>query len=958
MAQAHAQVFMAGGRQHLPPKPFSVAGVANPVQSLDGEWEINMAPENGFTADKEASATWQKIKVPGEAMMQGFKIKHDTAFIYRKKVNVANAGKDNRHIIRFNGVFNHAKVYFNGKFVREHFGGFTAWDADITKFIKPGQDNWLHVEVTDRADDISYASGYASHTIGGITRKVQYMVLPNNPVQYLYAKAWLTNNYIDGTLNVQVKLPLSKNTIINYQLTDPDGKKVWSNPRKLKTAGDIWKDSIAIPKVSAWTAESPKLYELTLSVVKGGKTQQTIKQWIGFRTVEINKDNEMLVNGKTVKLRGACRHDMHPTLGRSTNRGQDSLDVMLAKQANMNFIRTSHYPPTEDFLEFCNRYGIYVQEETAVCFVLGWRTARYNKFKTQSDPAYTDRYLGQLSEMIDRDRNNACVVMWSIGNESDYGTNFQKSYEFVKSADKTRPVSWSFPTGALNAGKRNFDILVSHYPAYDGSRSDLGKYEKNMKAEFPIIGDEWAHVSCYNTDLSTYDPNVKDFWGISMDATWANRFDVKGYLGGAIWGMIDETFIMKDDMKGYGPWGIVDVWRRKKTEFWNTKKAYSPIRLAVKEAQQKGGHVAVPVHNRFDHTNLAQVRATVMVNGKNVPVAMPNVEPHAKGIITVPVNQEATTVLIQFKDKTGALLDEELIDLKPRPVAPTVSAGGSWTIAEENTALTLKAGQISVSINKNTGAVEQASLGGKPVITGNPLVVVNRPKDAGVLKNTDAIFSGNYKVASFSFDKSKTDVFVIHSKGTVDKYPIEMATYLYPNGQLKIDYQIDSVPAYTWDIGVGIPVAADLDRISWDRKGYWTSYPEGHLSAIKGTAEKIYNSEEPYGVKPAFEVQYAMSDFMLTGKDLDVLRKVKKLASEIYRAKKENIYSYKVANELVGLNVVSDGKQAAKMNVKKDGSQQLLVSDKWDYWTLSWGNYQGKPNKAKKAKGTVYVQLQ
>ncbi|UZJ63458.1 hypothetical protein OKW96_13190 [Sphingobacterium sp. KU25419] len=284
-----AQTFMAGGRQHLPPKPTRVEGIASPVKSLDGEWEINLTPSATSISDKTISANWQKIMVPGESMMQGFKIKHDTAFVYRKKINITQNTKGKRHAVRFNGVFNHAKVYFNGNLVREHFGGFTAWDADITKFIKPGQDNWLHVEVTDRADDISYASGYAHHTIGGITRKVDYVILPESPVQYLYAKSWLTNNYTDGTLSILMELPQSKDLTAHYELIDPSGKKVWAKPRSLKAIGDIWKDSIAVPKVSSWTAESPFLYKMILSVIKMVRSNKRSNSWLVFGVSKLIK---------------------------------------------------------------------------------------------------------------------------------------------------------------------------------------------------------------------------------------------------------------------------------------------------------------------------------------------------------------------------------------------------------------------------------------------------------------------------------------------------------------------------------------------------------------------------------------------------------------------------------------------------------------------------------------------
>lgn len=289
--------------------------------------------------------------------------------------------------------------------------------------------------------------------------------------------------------------------------------------------------------------------------------------------------------------------------------------------------------------------------------------------------------------------------------------------------------------------------------------------------------------------------------------------------------------------------------------------------------------------------------------------------------------------------------------------APSIVSNGVWKVADETGQLTLKSGDFTFKINKKTGAIDQGSVKDVAVITGNPLLVVNRPKDAGVLKNTDAILSGDYRISNFSFDQLNKEVFVIHSKGEVDKYPVEMVTSLYPNGQIKITYSADSIPVYTWDIGVGVPVASDLDKISWDRKGYWTTYPEEHMSAIKGTAKKVYNSTESFGIKPNFEVSHSMSDYFLTKKDPAVLYKAEMSASGIYRAKKENIYNYTISGDAGALNVISDGKQAAKMNVNKDGDQQLLVSDKWDYWTISWGNYQGTRNKTKKSSGTVFLQL-
>lgn len=956
--QGQAQQFLADGRTPLVPLPQQTTGVQHPILNLNGVWEINRQPAASFWLDQAKGANWQKIQVPGEPAMQGFKVINDQPFVYRHTIAVPAGANNNTLLLRFNGVYSYARVWVNGQFVREHFGGFTAWDCDITRYVQPGKNAVLHVEVTDRADDISYASGYAHHPIGGILRNVQLLVVPRVHLQRVYANASLTDDLHSGTLALNMALNESApGASLVYTLTAPGGKKVAG--KSLMTSGKgAWQEQLIIDGVKAWTAEDPQLYTLEVKLLQRGKVQEVIRKMIGFRKVTIDAQQQLLVNGLPVKLRGACRHDMHPLLGRSTNRQQDSLDVVLAKEANLNFIRTSHYPPSKDFLEFCDRYGLYVQEETAICFVLDWREGVYAKdAQTQDNPAFTGRYLGQLSEMIDRDRDHAAVIMWSVGNESYYGSNFRKEYDFVKSVDSSRPVSWSFPATALDKGQRCFDILVSHYPKYDGTSSDLGKYEKHMKADYPIIGDEWAHVACYNTGLLNYDPNVKDAWGKSLDSIWMNRFDVPGYIGGAIWGMIDETFHLPDTATGYGPWGFIDVWRRKKAEFWNTKKAYSPVRvLQTLFDGAAGGVLQIPVKNRLDHLSLSDITCKVSGNGKILRLSLPAILPHQEGSFTLATKDYPQQwALLQFFDARGLLLDEERIAWAPAPKPAATTRAGVWTIAEGDGKLRLRSGKIDMVVNKTTGLIETAAASGRVVLTGSPVLAVNYPVQANAFKDTKGVFSGAYVAQQAQVDVSNTQLVRITLKGMVDKYPVSMQYELAASGKISVLYQADSIPAYTWDIGIQVPVASSLNEVSWLRNGYWTTYPAGHLSALQGKALRNSGVKETYRVKPAYAVALSMGDYYLQHA-IDPV-KAALPASDLYRAKKENILSYSVTAQGKdgGVRVVSDGSQAAKMNVGIDGQQSLLVSDKWDYWSLAWGNYQGKRNNSRKVQGTVQL---
>lgn len=942
-----AQDYMAGGRQSLPPLPAATKGVSNAVTSLSGNWQIN---------DGLHETT---IAVPGEPAMQGIRIEHNKPFTCRRNITIPKEAANKAVFLRFNGVFSYARVWVDGHFLREHYGGFTAWECDITPYATAGKTVQLTVEVTDRTDDISFASGYAHHPIGGILRDVQLLIRPALHISKMYARTKLSPDLRSAGLSVETALNKpAGNATISWTLTAPDGTNIQGQKIIFKPGEKNRTATIKLPRVKTWTAEAPHLYKLTLTLYENGVPVETITEKTGFREISIRNKNELLVNGMPVKLRGACHHDMHPLLGRSTNRAQDSLDVLLAKEANLNFIRTSHYPPSQDFLEFCDRYGIYVQEETAVCFVGQDRGGDYNKFSSsQNDTAYTSRYLGQLSEMIDRDRNHAAVIMWSIGNESSYGSNFQQEYDFVKRIDPSRPVSWSWPAIALKEGKRCFDIAVGHYPVYNGKGGDMGGIDQHMlHPDYPLLSDEWAHVACYNTGLLKYDPNTKDFWGRSMDTTWMNRFDVPGNAGGAIWGMIDETFHLPDTVTGYGPWGIVDVWRRKKAEFWNTKKAYSPIRITTWAFPSAGtGDVLqIPVKNRFDHTNLSEIVCQVSSAGKKFRVRLPGIAPHDTGTISLDTkNLSVPSALLQFYSAGGQLIDEEMIAWGPHPAVTLPSASGTWTATPTPGGDKLfSSGHLSFKERKKEGTPDSIFNGNSAVTTGMPDIAINIPQHWDAFKNTEGNFSGPTTVTQCTVrvtGNSRT----YHLTGINGKYPVTLEMTMHPSGLIEVAYEADSIPLHTWETGIKIPLPAAMDQITWTREGYWSTYPEGHLSAIRGTAKKNTGAVYHYQQKPLSAPAEDMTDYYLAGTTNEA--KAAMGASESYRAKKENIREYIVTgkNQPGSIKVISDGKQAAKMQVEEDGKQWLIISDKWDYWSLSWGNYQGAANTSHKIKGII-----
>ncbi|MEA3463429.1 MAG: glycoside hydrolase family 2 TIM barrel-domain containing protein, partial [Bacteroidota bacterium] len=613
---------------------------------------------------------WADIQVPGECQMQGFAIKHDEPFVYKKEFLIPKdyEGKEVRLV--FYGVYSYARVWVNGKFIREHSGGFTRWECDISDMVSPGEMAVLTIEVTDRADDISYGSGYAKHQIGGILRDVELIALPEQNFEQLYFETDLDEHYKNADLNIFYDLKKDTPSKIRVDLFDTDDLLVGSVEGKAK--GDQL--SLAVKNPELWDAEHPNLYTVVTTLIQEGKEVMKMYEKIGFREVRV-EGNKLLVNSMPVKLRGACRHDIHPTLGRMTTAEYDLQDVLLAKECNMNFIRTSHYPPSETFLHYCDQYGIYVEDETAVCFVGSHRTKAYQASgASQSDPEFIGRYLSQLEEMVQNHRNHPSIIIWSIGNENSFGSNFVESYNWVKKNDPTRPVIYSYP-GQVPDSLLLYELISMHYPNWKGNLDQYRILTEGFEsADMPMLFDEWAHVACYNNFELREDPNVRNFWGQSLDSMWTYLFETEGGLGGAIWCMLDETFMMPEDLEGfndwwgildknvipatfnrpvvgYGEWGIVDIWRRKKPEFWGTKKAYSPTKIYSKTLPDfsPGEELMVPVHNRFDHTNFSELKILWQYGEQSGELGNTDLKPHQKGQLVFPPNDWNTDEKLQIQ---------------------------------------------------------------------------------------------------------------------------------------------------------------------------------------------------------------------------------------------------------------------------------------------------------------------
>ena len=954
--------------------PSAVDGVKTPVISLDGTW--NFRPS--------ASAKWTSLRVPGEAAMQGYAIEHDRPFFYKKKFTVPADYAGKSVVLRFDGVYSYARLSVNGKYVRDHKGGFTRWETDVTRFVTPGKSNEIELEVIDPVDEISYASGYAHHPIGGILRDVTLFAVPKGSITDFHAETLLDSLYRDATLRIACDYNGNQGDVMSVRLVSPQGSTVKAAKAAMTIGANTF--DISVVKPLKWDAEHPNLYRIEVAVDRGGTTLQRFSRQVGFRDIKI-VGNRMLVNGKAVKLRGACRHDVNPVMGRSTTREIDSLDVRLFKQANMNFVRTSHYPPTERFLDFCDRYGIYVESETAVCFVNTHRQKNYAPAATMNNPAYAAQYLSQCQEMVGSFRTHPSVLFWSIGNESEYGTNFQQCYDWVKATDTTRPVILSYP--GLTKGNKVYDILSMHYPGTNGNMNQYGATVNHFETtDMPAIFDEWAHPACYTYATLQHDPGIREFWGKSIDMLWDGVFNATGALGGAIWCYADDIFELpqpkvgkawwkefahtakpegyEGKCVGYGEWGIVDIWRRKKPEFWATKKAYSPVRLHLPEYVDAtiGQDILLTVENRFNHTNLNELHATCSYGGKTVNIVMPDVEPHGKGMIALPASkwQDGTSAMVNFLTAQGDTIDTYRVNIGRQTVAmPKAMAAGQLSVDNQPDRLVVCGNGFEIPFSKSTGLIENATVGGKTVIERGPFlhlyINLNHLSGAEVRKAASfyETLPEQWTLGKMDYRPTADGVIVMVSGNYRDTH-VDFNISISQRGEMTMSYRTDGAPnGYLRETGLQLMLPAEADRLSWQRRGYWDCYPDGAFAGNEGSTSLYVSRQAAYGARPVQPWQDDTHDYYYwSDRGTDCRRPLTQKA----KGMKENVYSYTVSSASGrGLSVVSaDASVACRLHKTANEQLSLYANNRWDYPEIAWGNY-CKTLEALPCYGTVKVLL-
>jgi hypothetical protein len=905
-------------RPVIVPIPALVFGVRQPVISLNGTWKITTDPQGDFWQNETDVSLWKDIPAPAQIDMQGVRVQAGKQYAYKKKIIIPADYKNKRVFIRFEGVSGTAKAWINGQFLREHFGGFNVWTCDITDYVTPGTDAWLTVAITETPPE----KVTAGMDRGGILRNVKLMAVAQDYLNRFNIETDLDEQYKNAVMKVWVGLNFNKqhSTTVRFTLKDPQGKIVNLPVSSYQFSKDKHEAIINIPVSNPvkWDAEHPELYTLDVAVMDGNTVAQTVSKKVGFREIKVD-GVKMLINGKEVKFRGGARYDSDPIYGRYLSDEESWKEVKMFKDANLNYVRVHCYPASEAYIDACDKLGMYLQYENAVTFTRG----------AQHDTASTRNFLSQMAEMIEVGRSHPSVTIYELANETYYGINIGKTYEYTKAEDPSRPVSYSWSQSVPAGLPWPYEIFSMHYPDWDG---ELGKPSvsvfnsrevRPLPQGMPVLHDEFAHGSTYYQASLSRDPGMRDFWGISIKKFWERMFVTEGCLGGAMFAMIDDnaggTWAFE--------WGAIDLWRRERPEYWHLRKAYSPVRINDEEPLVNPGSnssLNIPVKNWYDHTNFNELTIQWSVKEQTGKLKGPAIQPHGAGTITIPPRswKKDDVLNLNFFDSYNRLIDEFNLLLSSPVSTVSEPAGPIPTLREDSTMILVSGKNFEILFDKTTGMIKSGKYKGNEVIKGGPYFhLTGGTVGQWKLKTITASPADDTQVF-VTIDGAYDSVGVVYNIG-IDGTGLITTEYTLNNFKVsppmprKIPWNNQDAGGFE-EVGISYLLTGDVDKLSWKRKGLWSVYPDDHIGRSKGTANRYgTNNEKVFGKKPSGKWYQDEKDFSVFGQ-YDIGGR----GTNDFRSTKENIYeaSAIASDKGKGIKVESNGIHAVRMQVVQDNS--------------------------------------
>lgn len=861
--------------------------------SMEGMWKFNFVKDHNkrpanFFALKYDDSQWKDFPVPGLFELNGYgdatyknigyawatQFDPNPPYIselnnytgsYRRTFELPKDWKGKDVYFHVGSATSNLTLWVNGKYVGYSEDSKVAAEFNISKYLKPGK-NLIAMQVM-RWCDGSYFEDQDFWRFTGIAREVYLYARPKLHAADIRLNAALENNYQDGVLNYKVSLKGGK-TDVAITLCDKDGKQI----AQATGAQGV----IKVPKVNAWTAETPYLYKAYITLKNKQGAAEVIPQKVGFRNVEI-KNAQLLVNGQPVLVKGADRHEMDPDGGYVVSLERMIQDIKIMKQLNINAVRTSHYPCDPRWYDLCDEYGIYITAEANLeSHGMGYEEKSLAKFPEYILP-HIERNEGNVKPLI----NHPSVIVWSLGNECGYGVNFEKAYDWVKACDKTRPAQYE--RGGYDS---KTDIYCPMYIGYEESES----YCKSNGTK-PYIQCEYAHA------MGNSEGGFKEYWDLIRK--------YPKYQGGYIWDFVDQGLRDKSPVTGkeiftyggdYGRYpasdynfncnGIIAPNRRLNPHAYEIQ--YVLQNVWIKDFDAENGSFNVYNENFFKNIDDLSLTATLFANGvKLTTIAIPDtkgIAPQAtklvksealKSAIEKAEAEHATEeITINFafaSDGSQPLVDKGQVMARQQIVlngyefdkvdAPA-NTGSKIEVEETNSYVKVSAERMSVTIGKKTGMIDYLDVDGEPMLKFRESMTPEfwrAPTDnaygASLQKKMRVWKNPQMNLKSFDKSESKDSVVLTANFEMPEvkaelmlRYRINAAGEVTVTEKMTTDKEAKVADLFRY--GMQLQMPASFSKLEYYGRGPEENYIDRHSSSFIGKYEANVKDEYYPYVRP------------------------------------------------------------------------------------------------------------
>ncbi len=850
-------------------------------QSLNGIWKFTYVdvPEQrpvDFYKPGFSDAQWKNIPVPGNWELNGFGlpiytnitypfpknppfIDHHFAPVgtYRKQFNIPASWTGKKILLHFGSVTGAMYVYLNGKEVGFSKASKTPAEFDITPFIQK-DGNTLAVQVF-RWHDGSYLEDQDFWRLTGIERDVYLEATGKESISDMDIRAGLDDTYLNGTLSakMEVRNPGKKKLYISVALINKDRQTIFSKETEVPQDNGEVDIKTVIPKVAAWSAENPVLYEYVVSLLDANrKTLEAGIQKIGFRRIEI-KNAQLLVNGKPIMVHGVNRHEHDERKGHVPTRELMLEDIRLMKQNNINAVRSSHYPNDPLWLSLCDEYGLYVVDEANI-EAHGMGASNQGYFDTTIHPAYLPSwepaFMDRIRRMQGRDKNHPSVIIWSMGNECGNGKVFHDAYHWLKQTDADRPVQFE------QAGEDwNTDIVCPMYPGMDYMK----RYAADASKQRPFIMCEYSHA------MGNSNGNFQEYFDIIKTNPKMQ--------GGFIWDWVDQG-ILSTNANGRKFWayggdlgagqlqndenfcanGLVAADRSLHPAIYEVKKGYQDIRFS--DIDWRKGRIRIENHFSFTSLSGYDFVWVLLEDGKEIRKG------HFQLNCLPGENKEQQITLPQMSAGAEYMLDLYAYTGKTAPLIPAghevaraqfgsetrrffevqTLPHDKLTITEERDQLHFSANGVEGTFNTRSGRWTAYSVKGVKMINAFPEPYFWRaptdndfgnemPTRLGIWKTAGA----NQKIVSVKPGKQTENGLDIEVDLLLTDIntPYQVHYFIRNDGSVQVKASLDmsaqSLPELP-RFGMRMELPKSLQHIRYYGRGPWENYSDRNLSSFIG----------------------------------------------------------------------------------------------------------------------------